>query len=127
MQVRAFLQLGKNDGKNSIAIAVDVAIKLMRQNGLTPKFTVEELRDNITQQSCGVRGQGRKFNQLDSNLIWTGKTIQLKVPVIHLSVFCNEDHLALAKSNYHIKQERECCLSNTYSTRSVAESTVNTA
>ena len=88
MQVRAFLQLGKNNGQDSISIAVDVASRLMNKQGLTLKFTLEELRDNITQYKCGVRGQSRRFHQLQENLSWTGKTTQLKVPVIHISRSC---------------------------------------
>lgn len=40
--MRAFLQLGKNAGKPSISVAVDVATDLMTRNGITPKFTLDE-------------------------------------------------------------------------------------
>ena len=46
-------------------MAVDVAAQLMKNKGITPKFTLIELRDNITEHDCGHRGQSRKFNQLD--------------------------------------------------------------
>ena len=63
----------------------------MNKKGLTLKFTLEELRDNITQYKCGVRGQCRRFYQLDKELMWNGKTTQLKVPVVHLKTF--PDHV----------------------------------
>ena len=92
------MQLGKNDGKNSIAIAVDVATGLMKKYNLTPKFTLEELQDKVSHQKCGLRGQSRRFYQLNKDFAWTGKKVQLKVPVVQLAVFTEEDHLALAKS-----------------------------
>ena len=36
MQVRAFLQLGRNVGKESLSMAVDVATNLMLKKGITP-------------------------------------------------------------------------------------------
>ncbi len=64
-------------------MAVDVAAQLMKNKGITPKFTLIELRDNITEHDCGHRGQSRKFNQLDRNLKFSGAKVSLKVPVIH--------------------------------------------
>ena len=92
MQVRAFLQFGKNAGKDSNSVAVDVATDLMMKKGITPKFTLDELRDNISEHKCGARGQSCKFHQLD--LDSNGATVQLKVPVIYLSVF-PKDHRSL--------------------------------
>lgn len=107
-QVRAFLQLGRNAGKPSISVAVDVATDLMVKKGITPKFTLDDLRDNITHYNCGARGQSRKFHQLDRNLEWLGSTVALKVPVIHLHAFPKDVQLTLAKSKYHILIEG-CC------------------
>jgi len=87
MQVHAFLQLGKNAGKDSISVAVDVATDLMDKKGITPKFTIDELRDMVSQCNCSARGQSRTFHQLDRQLEWFGDTISIKVPVIHLPVF----------------------------------------
>ena len=56
MQVHAFLQLGKNAGKDSICVAVDVATELMQKKGITPKFTSDELRDMISQTKCHHKG-----------------------------------------------------------------------
>lgn len=100
MQVRAFLQLGKNAGKDSISVAVDVATELMEKKGITPKFTTDELRDMISQSKCGTRGQSRTFHKLDRTLQWSGETISIKVPVIHLQVFPEKVRLTLAKSKY---------------------------
>ena len=100
MQVRAFLQLGKCSRKDSISIAIDVGTKLMASCNITPKFTLQELRDNITHYSCGQRGQSRKFHQLDRNLEWDGTTVALKVPVIHLEVFPDDVRLPLARCTY---------------------------
>lgn len=97
-QVRAFLQLGKNSGKESIGVAVDVATDLMMKMSVTPKFTLEELRDNISQQKCGMRGQSRRFHKLDRNFQWTGVVVSAKVPVIHLKVFPQDVQHALIKS-----------------------------
>ena len=71
MQVRAFLQLGKNAGKDSISVAVDVATDLMEKKSITPKFTTDELRD-MSQSKCGARGQSRTFHKLDQNLQLSG-------------------------------------------------------
>ena len=54
----------------------------MDKKGRTPKFTIDELRDKISQCKCGVRGQSRIFHQLDRNLEWTGDTISIETPVI---------------------------------------------
>lgn len=56
----ALMQLGKTSGRSSVSIAVDVAMNLM---GITPKFTLDKLWDNITQYNCGTWGQCRKFHQ----------------------------------------------------------------
>ena len=71
----------------------------MNKKGLILKFTLEELRDSITQYKCGVRGQSRRFHQLDNDLAWNGKTTSLKVPVIHLKIFPNhvQDELISSK------------------------------
>lgn len=87
-QVRAFLQLGTQNGSESFAVAVDVAVALMVKKGITPKFTISEFRDNIP-PNCGVRSQSRVFNKLDRDLTLTG-TISIKVPVVHTSVFPTE-------------------------------------
>ena len=49
MQVRTFLQLGKNARKDSIRVAVDVATDLMKKKGITTKFTADDLRDMVSQ------------------------------------------------------------------------------
>ena len=49
MQVRTFLQLGKNAGKDSIRVAVNVATDLMKKKGITTKFTADDLRDMVSQ------------------------------------------------------------------------------
>ena len=100
MLVCAFLQLGKNAGKDSSSVAVDVATDWMEKKGITPKFTIDELRDMVSQSKCGVRGQSRTFHKLDRNLQWSGDTISIKVPVIHLQVFPEEVQLTLARSKY---------------------------
>ena len=46
-QVHAFTQLGKTSGRSSVSIAVDVTTNLMIIKGITPKFVLDELRDNI--------------------------------------------------------------------------------
>lgn len=63
---------------------------------VTPKFTLNELRDNISQQKCGARSQSRRFFQLDRHLKWTGIVASAKVPVIELSMF-PKDTLAQSK------------------------------
>ena len=85
--------------KDCIGVAVDVATQLMRIKGITPKFTLADLRDSISQYNCGLRGQSRKFHKLDQSLLWTGTTVQLKVPVIHLLAFPEDARIALARSN----------------------------
>ena len=65
--------------------------------GLTMKFTLEELRDNISNSDCGVRGQSRKFHQFDDDLNWNGRTHHLKVPVVYLEVFCDDIQTRLIK------------------------------
>ena len=72
----------------------------MNKKGLTLKFTLEELRDHITQYKCGVRGQSRRFYQLEQDLTWNGKTTQLKVPVIHLRIFPDHVQNDLIKRKY---------------------------
>ena len=101
-QARSFLQLGKCSGKDSISIAVDVASKLMISNGMTLKFTLDDLRDNITLNKCGSRGQSRKFHQLDEDLEWNGRTHALKVPVVYLKVFTDDIQDDL-KQGYKLK------------------------
>lgn len=96
LQARSFLQVGKHSGQESISVAVDVAVDLMEKKGITAKFTLQELRDNITQHKCGCRGQSRKFNELD-NTQWNGKSKSLKVPVIHLNAFSPDIRTALIK------------------------------
>ena len=88
--------MGKHSGQDSISVAVDVATNLMQIKGITAKFTLEELRDNITTDKCGCRGQSRKFNVLE-NSQWNGKTTGLKIPVIHLSAFTPDIRTALIK------------------------------
>ena len=77
-------------------MAVDVATNLMVKKGITPKFTLDELRDNITLYSCGSRCQSCRFHQLDRELEWHGSTLALKVPVINLQVFSEDVHSVLA-------------------------------
>ena len=93
MQVRAFLQLGKNAGKDSISVAVDVATELMEKKGIIPKFTTDKMRDMVSQSKCGARGL-----HVDRNLQWSGDTISIKLPMIHLQVFPEEVQLTLAES-----------------------------
>jgi hypothetical protein len=70
----------------------------MIKNNITPKFTLEGLRDNITSYKCGSRGQSRRFHKLDKDYAWTGEMISLKVPVVHLSIFPDEIGKSLARS-----------------------------
>ena len=77
-----------------------MASKLINKKGLTLKFTLEELRDNISQYKCGVRGQTLRFHQLEQDLSWTGKRTQLKVPVIHMRIFPDHIQDDLIKSKY---------------------------
>ena len=79
---------------------MDVAAGLMLKKGITPKFTLDDLRDNITQYNCGARAQSRRFHQLDRELEWCGDTVALKVPEIHLSVFPEDVRQTLARSKY---------------------------
>lgn len=76
---------------------MEVATNLMVKKNVTPKFTITELRDAITQFKCGVRGQSRPFYQLDQQLMWSGSSISIKVPVIHLDVFPPQIATALVK------------------------------
>ena len=100
MQVRAFLQLGKTAGRESISVVVDVATSLMDTKGITPKFTIDELRDMVSQYNCGTRGQSRTFHQLNHQLEWNGEILSIKVPVIHLQVFPEDLRLPLARNKY---------------------------
>ena len=97
MQVRAFLQLGTSAGKASIGVAVDVATELMLKFNITPKFTLSELRDSISQNSCGCRGQSREFNKL-KGIEWSGQKVALKVPVVYLDTFSEHYKQALIKA-----------------------------
>lgn len=45
---------------------------LMVKKGITLKFTLEEVRDKITANQCGFRGQSRRFHKLDDNDERTG-------------------------------------------------------
>ena len=87
MQVCQFLQLGKQNGKPSVAIAVDICARLMQRAGMTAKFGLADLRDNISADKCGVRAQVRTFFQLEENGVWLGEVCRIKVPVVHLSAF----------------------------------------
>ena len=78
-------------------MAVDVATDLMEKKDITPKFTTDELSDMVSQSKCSARGQSHTFHKLDRNLQWSGDTISIKVPVIHLQVFPDEVQLTLAK------------------------------
>ena len=69
-----------------ISVAVDVASNLMMKR-VVIKFTLEELRDNISKHQCGCRGQSWKFNSLNKNLKWKKEFKHLKVPVINLNAF----------------------------------------
>ncbi len=73
----------------------------MKNKGITPKFTLIELRDNITEYNCGHRGQSCKFNQLDRNLKCSGAKVSLKVPVIHLHIFQEEEQRTLISAIMH--------------------------
>ena len=97
LQIRSFLQVEKLEGKNSISIAVEVASKLMTAKGLTVKFTLEELRDNIAENKCGAKAQSHKVYQLDQYGKWNGETHALKVPVDHLDVFPKDIQTDLIK------------------------------
>ena len=94
-QIRAFLQLGTQNGKESIAIAVDVCALLMTQKGISTQLTVGELRDNIP-VGCGVRLQSHVFRKLDSDLRPLGSQ-SIKVPVVHATVFPKTLFTKLAK------------------------------
>ena len=89
------MQLGTQNGKESIAVAVDVTVELMQRMGVTPKFTISEFHD----PNRGVRSQSRVFNKLDKDLTPTG-SISIKVPVVHLSVFTPEISIRLVKCKF---------------------------
>ena len=55
----------------------------MKKHGITPKFTVHDLKDNISQMECGVRGQSRTFHKLADDFQWTGEITSHEVPVMH--------------------------------------------
>ena len=57
----SFIQYRKSSNKPSISISVDVATDIQNEKGIKPKFTLSDLRDAITQCTCGDRGQSRKF------------------------------------------------------------------
>ena len=59
----------------------------MNQKGITPKFTLSDLRDNITQFNCGDRGQSHKLYKLDRDLEWNGEFARVKVPVVIFKYF----------------------------------------
>ena len=44
--------MGKNAGKDSISVPVDVATELMEKKEITPKFTTDKLRDMVSQSKC---------------------------------------------------------------------------
>ena len=69
----------------------------MVRNGITPKFTLNEIRDNISLYKCGTRAQSRRFYKLDENMEWTGDIVALKSPVIHVSVFPEDVRWTLIK------------------------------
>ena len=80
------MQIGTHAREDSISVAVDVATNLMVKTGVIVKFTVEELRDNISKYQCGCKGQSCKFNSLDKHLKWKKKkTKSLKLPIVQLS------------------------------------------
>ena len=76
---------------------MEIVSKLMVVNGLTVKFTQEELRDNISEKNCGTKAQSRKFNQLNEHWKWNGNTHALKVPIVHLDVFAKDIQIELIK------------------------------
>ena len=76
--IQSFLQIGKTGGKDSISIAVEVASKLIIVQGLTLKFTQEELRGSSTENKCGTTAQSHKFYQLDQYRKWNGEVIRGK-------------------------------------------------
>ena len=67
----------------------------------------------ISQSKSGTSGQSRTFHKLDWNLQWSGDTISIKVPVIHLQVFPEEVQLTLAKSKF--SEINDFDIHNTYS------------
>ena len=81
------MQLGKQSGRESISVAVEVATKLMSCNGITPKFSLNDFRDNMKSHlDCGIRSQNhRVFTRLNQDNIPNGK-ISIKVPVVHSTV-----------------------------------------
>ena len=92
------MQLGKQSGRESISVAVEVATKLMSCKGITPIFSLNDFRDNIP-TDCGVRSQSRVFTRLNQDNIPNGK-ISIKVPVVHSIVFPPKIFTRLAKSMY---------------------------
>ena len=94
--------MGTNCGKESIAIAVDIAASLMAKIGIEPKFTITTLRDNIARYNCGSRGQSRRFNKLNDKLQWQGETVALKVPVVQKQAFSDKVWLLLKTSKYFV-------------------------
>jgi len=75
---------------------------MMEAYSMTLKFTLQELQDNISRDSCGDRGQSRKFNFLvDENLKWTGQTYSLKAPVILLEAFSDAIQIDLVKGKHY--------------------------
>lgn len=75
----------------------------MKRYGMTPKFTAQDLKDNISQMECGVRAQSRTFHKLTDDFQWTGETANHKVPVMHLSVFPLEIQNDLATCKHFFK------------------------
>ena len=72
----------------------------MKRKGITPKFSISELRDMIP-TNHGVTSQSRSFHELDRDLVWDGSTVNIKVPVVHLDVFTPETALKLARCKLH--------------------------
>lgn len=91
------MQIGTQERKPSVSVAMDAAVTLMGKNNITPKFTLNELRDAVSNYNCGVRGQSRPFHMLNKDLSWSGKCANIKVPVIRLEVFPPQIADALAK------------------------------
>ena len=74
MQVRAFLQLGRNGGKESLSVAVDVATNLMLKKGITPssRLTILGITSHTTTVVLGRKVAG-STNWIG---IWSGLGLQ---------------------------------------------------
>ena len=58
------------------------------------------ISETISKGECGTRGQSRRFTELDREFQPTGRTLSLKVPVVHLSTFPEDMRSPFVKCKY---------------------------